>query len=126
MRLPSISRIVVDQLPKDVQKWIGLVVDPLNSFMLTIKNGLNKGITINDNLSGAVKTVTVSGNSVEFTYESSRAPKAVIVGNVVCTSSWTPVAWSHTWNYSTGIINCTFYGLDSTKKYQVTFVIFDD
>jgi hypothetical protein len=127
MRLPSYTRIIIENFDKEVQKWIGKLVDPLNNFMLTMKNGLNKGITVNDNLSGLIKTFTVSNNSVSFSYSSSRRPQVVLIGSVVCLDSgWVPSPWSHTWSYADGAITCTFYGLDNTKDYSITLVVLDD
>jgi hypothetical protein len=129
MKLPSFTRIILEDLSKEARKLIGPLVGPLNNFMLTIKNGLDKGITINDNLSGALKVVDVANNKVNFTYPSSRLPKAVILGGWTNTSdtSWTPSSGvSISWYYSQQSIYVTFYGLNATDKYNVSLVIFDD
>ena len=139
MRLPSFTRIVREDLPSEVQSWIDKLINPLNSFMLTIRNGLNKGLTVNDNLGGAVKTVTVRGGAVEFAYSTSRPPKAVILGSWrnTTTSTWTPTSGvvdavtvtsgiTLSWYYTEGKISCTFYGLSSTDTYEVTLLILED
>ena len=130
MRIPSFTRIITETLPPEVQKWVGQISEPLNSFMLTMKNGLAKGITINDNLSGALKVLTVTGNVVDFSYVSSRPPKAVILGGWTCTTNatWAPttVGVSMKWTNTDGAIFCTFYGFDAAEKYTVSLVIFDD
>jgi hypothetical protein len=129
MRLPQISRIILEDLPSEVKDWISKVTDPINNFMLTIKNGLNKGITVNENLAGAIKTLTVSGNAVAFSYASSRPPQVVLLGSWInlTTTSWTPTGGiSIKWEYSKGQISCTFYGMASADKYEITLLILDD
>lgn len=129
MRIPSFTRIITEDFSKEVQKWIPKLADPLNNFMLTMKNGLNKGITINENMSGEVKTILVTGGTVSFSYESSRQPKAVMLGNWVNLddSAWAPTAGiGLKWSYGERVVTCTFYGLDATDKYNITLVIFDD
>ncbi len=96
MKLPQYSRIAIEELPKEVQKWISLITDPVNSFMLTVKNGLNNGLTVTDNMAGGIKTVSVVGGVAEFSYKSFSQPQAVIVGNIVDVSSpsYTPLSKS--------------------------------
>jgi hypothetical protein len=147
MKLPSYARIISEEIPSEPRKWIGKLIDPLNSFMLSIKNGLNKGLTINDNMSGALKTVTVTNNTVAFSYETNQNPKAVIIGgwSDLTNSAWVPTTYTYTdtvpdpdvvvvvtsgislkWSYADSVITCTFYGLDSSHKYNVNLVIFND
>jgi hypothetical protein len=147
MRIPSFTRIILEDLSSEAQKLVGPLVNPLNNFMLTIKNGLNKGITINDNLSGALKIVNITGNTTSFSYASTRSPKAVILGGWtdVTDSTWVPVTTtfapnpalplvtvtvtsgvSINWTYADGDITITFYGFNSAHKYTVSLVIFDD
>jgi hypothetical protein len=103
--------------------------------MLTIRNGLNKGITINENLAGAIKTVEIpkittpaTTRSVEFSY--ARSPKALILGNWtnITDSSWVPttVGISLRWVFTGTTVICYFYGLDTTDKYSINLVIFED
>jgi hypothetical protein len=127
MKIPSFTRILVESLPSDVRKWVSALVDPLNSFMLSMKIGLNKGITINDNLAGAIKTLTVSGGAVEFAYGNN--PKAVIIGNIVdlTTSGDAPTTGvGLSWGFTGTTIACTFHGLETGHKYNITLVIFED
>ena len=129
MKLPSFTRIILEDLSKEAQKLVGPIVAPLNSFMLSIRNGLDKGLTINDNLSGALKIVTVNNNVVNFSYPSTRLPKAVMLGGWTNTSdsTWTPTTGiSLSWYYSQQSVYVTFYGLNTADKYSVSLVIFDD
>jgi hypothetical protein len=129
MNIPSSTRILTEALPAEVRKWIAFVIEPINSFMLTIKNGLNKGITINENMAGAIKTVRVSGGAVSFAYTSSSRPQAVLIGNLedLTTAGDHPgTAIGLKWNYDGSVINCTFYGLEASHNYNITLVIFDN
>lgn len=128
MRIPPFTRIIFEDFSKEVQSWIGKLVEPINSFMLTMRNGLNKGITVNDNMAGAVKSLSVSGNSIRFAYDG--IPKAVILGSWqdVTLSSWTPPTGgiSLSWIYGDGNITCTFYGTNSAHTYNITLLILND
>lgn len=127
MKIPSYTRILVESFSADVRKWVSALIDPINSFMLSMKIGLNKGITINENLAGAIKTQTVVGGSVEFAY--SNNPKAVIIGNIVdlTTSGDAPTTGvGLSWSFTGSTISCTFHGLETGHKYNITLVIFED
>jgi hypothetical protein len=130
MRLPQTVRIITEDLPNEVTKWVGKLVDPLNNFMLTMRNGLNKGITVNDNMAGSIKTYTVIGNSLTFEYKSSRRPSVVLLGGWVdlTINTWTPTTLPGIckWDYANEKLNCTFLGLDSTHRYLITLLILDD
>ena len=128
MRIPAYSRILTESLPAEVRKWISLVIDPINSFMLSVKNGLNKGITVNENMAGAIKTVKVTSGAVEFAYTSGSQPQAVIIGRVVdltTTNDHPTTGVGLTWVYTGTTIACTFYGLEA-HTYNITLVIFDN
>ena len=130
MKLPSFSRLVIEDMPKDVRGWIDKLLSPLNSFMLNIRSGLNKNITINDNLSGAIKGFNVSGGSTSLRYTSSRPPKAVMLGSWrdLTDSTWTPsngIALSWTYDGKSEL-SVTFYGMHATDNYYVTLLILDD
>jgi hypothetical protein len=130
MRLPSFTRIVLEDFSKDLQRWLPKLIDPLNNFMLTIRNGLNKGLTINDNMSGAVQTTTLKGDSsAAFSYSTGRQPKAVILGgwSDLTDPSWTPSSGlAVQWTYGEGTITVRVHGLNAAHKYSINLVIFDD
>ena len=129
MKLPSYSRIAIEELPADVRKWASIIIDPVNSFMLSLKSGLNKGLTINENMAGALKTVTVVGGVTEFSYTSSMQPQAVIIGRVTdetAPSEQPTTGVGISWSYTGTTIACTFYGLTAGHKYNITLVIFDN
>jgi len=57
-KLPNISRLVTEDFPKE-SSWIGKLLNPLNTFMVSIYNALNKQLTFNDNMLAMTTTVTV-------------------------------------------------------------------
>lgn len=130
MKLPSFTRIIVETFDKEQRSWVSKLAAPLNNFMLTVRNGLDKNITVNDNLSGAIKTVSVVSGAASFKYTSSRPPKCVIIGKWrnITDSTWTPsTGIAVYWTYSAeNVINCTFYGLNNTDNYEMNLLILDD
>ena len=135
MKLPPITRIIVEDFPSSVQEWISKLIDPLNNFMRVVKTGVDKGITVNDNLSGAIKTITITPTSgglfeAQFVYTSKKPPKVVLIGGWVdktgtttLSSGVTPV-WS--WNGKDLITITDITGLNDAHKYDITFLILDD
>lgn len=123
MKLPSFTRIILEDLSTQAAKLVGPIVAPLNNFMLTIKNGLDKGLTINDNLSGALKIVTTTNNTVNLSYPSNRLPKAVILGGWTDTTdgSWVPKAGFQVSFTAATTDVCTSYthGLRNGEKVQL-------
>jgi hypothetical protein len=129
LQIPSIGRILRESLPSEIQKWIYLVIDPINSFMLTIKRGLDKGITINENIAGSIQVVRVVSAAVNFSYKHSIPPQAVIIGKVVdvtTAGSYPTAGVGITWSYADNVIRCTFQGLTAGHNYDITLVIFDN
>ena len=133
MKLPTITRILVEDMPSAVQDWIGKIAEPLNNFMRTLKTGLDKDVTVNDNLSGAIKTVRIPANNpltIKFVYTSKRPPKVVLVGNWVDRTGTTTLTtgvyaeWSFDGRNVITIHSVT--GLTVTHTYDVTFLILDD
>jgi hypothetical protein len=136
MKLPTITRLVVEDFSKDIQGWIGKLIEPLNSFMSKVKSGLDKNITVNDNLAGQIKTLTVKVESpfklLSFSYKSLRGPRCVLIGgfsnkddpNEVLTNPVT-CQWYYDANRSVITVqNVT--NLTVSDTYYLTFLILDD
>ena len=136
MKLPSFTRLVVEDFPSEVQKWIDKLVTPLNSFMLSVRTGMDKNLTVNENLSGAIQSLTVSSSdgstmSTSIRYVSSRNPKVVILGywRNKTDSSWVPAndGISLKWSYDgKSKLSLTFYGLNAAHTYSINLLILDD
>jgi hypothetical protein len=56
MKLPNQKRILKEDI-QDAPEWIDQIIDPLNSFMQTVYQALNKNIN-DDNLTSQVKEIT--------------------------------------------------------------------
>lgn len=136
MKLPTITRLVVEDFSRDIQGWIGKLIEPLNSFMSKVKSGLDKNITVNDNLAGQIKTLTVKAESpfkpLSFSYNSLRGPRCVLIGGYsrrdinteVLTASVT-CQWYYDANRAVITVQ-NITGLTTDKTYYVTFLILDD
>lgn len=127
--LPKITRFQAEDFGKDQRKWIGKLLQPLNSFMSNVVSALDRNISVNQNMQGQIKAISVTGGSItKFKYEPSQRPAVVIVGKVLDPSGAsvgspvTCVDWS-----DDGAGNITVESipnLTSGTKYTVTFLIF--
>lgn len=59
-RLPAISRLVIEDFPSE-KSWIGKLIQPLNTFMTEIIQGLNRGLTFSENMFSQIITVKAIG-----------------------------------------------------------------
>ncbi len=81
-KIPPISRVSQEDFPEQAS-WIGRLIDPINSFVERTVAVLNKGLTVGDNMAGAMKLVEVNGTwPVKVAWELSARPMSVLVGNV--------------------------------------------
>jgi len=129
-RLPSIKRIVAEDFPSEVQKWVGKLLQPLNSFFESTHAALGKGLTVADNFDGMLKTVEVSGFPTKFKWERRSPPKALWV--VQCRESQgvhtnftsAPYAdWEFTQDGQVSILALTGLSPTASNKYQVTVIV---
>lgn len=128
--LPTIKRFLVEDYPSEAS-WIGTLLYPLNLLLNTIYSNLNNGLTIQQNMLGQLKTLTVSGASpsTKFNWNfPGQTPAAVIIGQCLQTDAPASVitsAVSVAWSYSAGVISIdNIAGLNSSHTYSVTFVVF--
>ncbi len=83
--LPQIRRLVVEDYPSQ-QKWISPLLLNLNSFFDGVFNALNKTLTIVQNTTSDIKTVTLAAvptatAPVSIGWSKTSAPIQVHVGN---------------------------------------------
>lgn len=57
MRLPTTKKILREDL-KDAPAWVSGIIDPINSFMETVYQALNKNITFSENIRSYTKDLT--------------------------------------------------------------------
>lgn len=130
-QLNNIKRIIKEQLPSDVQKWIDQLLLPINNAISQLTYALTNQLTISDNFLGTVKTFTLKTSDFPFTFRHGLAvkPKILMLGQIQDTaaspSTFTVapyVQWSLGSDGATIIIN-TITGLDPAKSYSLTLVI---
>lgn len=128
--LPAIKRFLADDYPGDVQKWINTLLYPLNLLLNTLYANLNNGLTIAQNLTAQINTLSITGSSPTTTFNwkfsGSGAPSLVQIGNIQLTNGSIPsltAAVMVLWNYNAGVVTVSLVGLPkSSTSYNVTFV----
>lgn len=128
-RLSNIKRIIKEQLPSDVQKWIDTLLFPLNNAIAQFTSALTNSLTITDNLAGNVKTFKLKTSDFPFTFQHSlkSQPQICIATHITDAGGGTavlPGAAYAQWDLGadgSSIIIRTVIGLDSTKTYNITF-----
>lgn len=64
MKPGGIKRIIKEDFPVEVQKWIDTLLYPLNQNLEQTKLILDKSVTFNDNILATFKTLTLDGSTV--------------------------------------------------------------
>lgn len=131
--LPAIKRITKEDLA-GAPAWIDRLLYPLNLFLNTIYNGLNKNITLADNIDCQVQTFQVTAgaaatnNTAKFTLTMKHAPSMLFLGNAISTSgNYTPIATAVyiDWTYDGTNVNInSITGLTSGTTYNLTILLF--
>lgn len=130
-RLSNIKRIIKEQLPSDVQKWIDQLLIPINDSTSQFTYALTNQLTISENMLGTVKQFNLQTSQFPFTFNHGLnvQPKVMFIGKINDTSA-NPAAFTSApfaqWEIGgTGnsIVIQTITGLDPAKQYNVTLVI---
>ncbi len=130
-KLPAINRLVTEDFP-DQKKWVGRLLQPLNQFMESVYAGLNKGLTLRDNLAADVLTVDVDGAfPVKLAWRLTAKPIAVLVGDVQRSDGGTfalsgapGLRWSFNQSAQLQIDEVTGVTPTSTTRYKFTLICF--
>lgn len=130
-RLSNIKRIIKEQLPSDVQKWIDTILFPLNDAISQFTNALNKQLTVTDNMNGTIKNFRLTSSQFPFTFNHglTQQPTVLIIGQINDTSgspttfTAAPYAQWSIGSAASTITVQTITGLDPAKTYSVTFLI---
>jgi hypothetical protein len=81
MKILQFARLLAEDF-KDQAAWITKLLEPINSAFAQINMALNKGLTIDENFAGAIKSVDVDGTfPVKLVWEFTQRPKSVVVVN---------------------------------------------
>lgn len=81
MKQPQLQKLTTEEFAK--QPWIEPLIRTLNQFMDEVVSGLNKNLTLEDNLAATIKTVDLDGTyPVKLAWTLNRRPQTVLVGNI--------------------------------------------
>jgi len=134
MKLPTSKKILREDI-KDAPSWIGSLIDPINSFMETVYQALNRNITFTENISSFIKEITYTTMSTYPTGQSDLVFKNELKSRAIGVSvlqayeklTYEPAAGAvyAPWvEGNNGIIISTLTGLEASKTYIIRLVIF--
>lgn len=134
MKLPTAKKILREDL-KDAPDWVSGIITPVNSFMETVYQAMNKNMTLQENISSFVKEITYKTPStyptmevISFQNELKSKPIGVMLMQIYDKSTYSPVLNSVyiPWivNDKGGIEIHPITGLAADKTYMVRLVIF--
>lgn len=128
-QLPPIKRIVKEDFSD--QPWAEKLLWPINRFMESVFGALDKGLTLGENLSAEIKTLTFTDADfpIRFNVNTPRRPTDVLVTRIFRTDG-TALASAITLDWSPGdgnivIIN-NILGLVATEQYTARFLVFGE
>lgn len=133
MKLPSQKKILREDL-RDAPPWITNVIDPVNSFMESVYQALNKNITVTENISSFIQELNYTTTSAYPTatpifFKNTLKSRAigVLVLQAYDKTTYTPapgpvyVPWVEV---NTGIEVLSITGLEASKSYLIRLLIF--
>lgn len=134
MKLPAQRKILREDL-KDAPDWVGGIIDPVNGFMESTYQALNRNITLQDNVASFVKEFPYKTPSAypagvsPVRFQSTLKTKAigVVLLQVVEKNSYIPAPGPVyiPWVEDAGNIEIhTITGLEPSKSYIVRVVVF--
>jgi len=134
MKLPT-QKVILREDLKDAPSYVGGIIDPVNSFMQTTYQALNKNITLQENIASFIKeivyktptTYPAGVEDVSFQNSLRTRPIGVQVMQAYEKTSYVPAGGPvyAPWIEDDGdIIISTITGLAASKTYVIRFVIF--
>ena len=138
-RLPTITRLIEEDVPAKQRDWVGQVFQILNTFISSTVSALNKRLTFEENFDAFIKQVEFTENGAAtypliFKNNLSKAPSGIIkmkiedISTAGATAFTKPVDidWSYTVEGKIQINNIT--NIDSAnhagERYRLTLLIF--
>lgn len=132
MKPPTQKKISRENI-KDAPPWIGEIIDPVNNFMESVYQALNKNITFNENISSFVKELNYKTPStypvmdnVQFLTSLKTKAIGVFPLQVIDKATYTPALGSVyvPWIENNGnIVIYPISGLEADKTYIVRLLI---
>lgn len=133
MKLPSIKKILREDLGADAPSWTSQIIDPVNSFMEAVYQSLNRNITNGENIASTIKELTVRTSSAypvmdEIKFDSGLKLRAMGVSVMQCYEKGTYVPATGpvyaAWVEINGqIIISSITGLVASKVYIIRFLV---
>lgn len=136
MKLPQIQRILREDL-REAPSWIDKLLNPLNQFLDTMYGGLNKNITLTENIDCQERVFTfttkidyVANNTfdeIQFRRTTKNKAKGVILADIrIQDAYYRPIlnATSIQWVEIEGTIIVKYIaGLDDSTSYRIYLLI---
>lgn len=130
--LPPIARLVLESFPKDEQKWLGILLQPLNQFIEATYAALNRGLTLKDNLAADIRELNCdSAGPFKLAWNLKQRPLTVNVGavrrtdgSVFTLADAVGVRWSFTQSGELQIDQVVGITPTASAKYTLTLVCF--
>lgn len=132
MRLPQTKKILREDV-KEAPAWVNGIIEPVNSFMETVYQALNKNITFVENLRCFVKELTYKTTAsyplaevIEFDNDLKVKATGVQVLQAFETSTYSPAPGPVyvPWVEVNGVITVSaITGLDASKTYTIRLLI---
>ena len=132
MKLPTQKKIIREDV-KGAPEWIDAVITPINSFMESVYNALNRNITFNENIAAFEKEIIYRTpttypvmDNVTFVNELRTRARGVMLMQVVDRATYEPpvgpvyVPWIED---NKGIVIKPIQGLVADKTYQVRLLV---
>lgn len=133
-KLPEIKRISREDLPESPD-WVNNLLSPVNSFMDTVYRSLNKSLTFQDNIQGAIRDLEfrtsatyTSGDftPVAFSYGSGSVRPAGVLLLQIRAGSGQVIKQAVTlqWSENNGTVSIDYVsGLADSSQYFIRVVI---
>lgn len=122
-KISASKKLILDDFPTEVRKWLTKLIEPLNSFQEKVYAALTNGITVADNLKSLKSTQVLDAGQtlIKIKYTLNEKPSFVAVE--VSSQDGSPVPpWSKVIKEENGTLFVTFNGLSGSVKYNVTIV----
>lgn len=135
--LPTIKRVLRQDLGRDVPSWVDSLLSPLNQFMEEIYSALNKSLTIPENVQGQKITLnfktlsnytTKNFTEIVFRNNLGKRMNLILVGNIVKVNDPSHkfdsvfVSW---YDNGDGTVTIRYIsGLENSSEYNITLLGF--
>jgi len=132
MKLPVLNRIRREDLPDAPEgDWLDVILDTMNRFMEATHKILGGNVTLLDNINGATITVKINQNDIDNEYAIKNPIKGKPIHVIITQiykdtgsfTNFTPAPYA-SWIFEDNLIKIkNITGIDSTNKYNVTFLV---